>query len=146
VWGDNRRYFQFCRGSVAIVPQVFNWAGDFSMSSIGFRSRGAAHAPGAIPYSTRHRRRASALLLASAVMTPAFGKGSSTPPGHRHTTPHGSASSDVKHHTHERPSGDERLRKIAVEYCCSGGISITLVTHRDTMLSIKDQGSSATLW
>ena len=71
------------------------------MSSIGFRSCGAAHAPGAIAYSmSRHLRRALVLLLASAMMTPAFGKGSSTSPGHRHTPPHRTASSDGKHHTH----------------------------------------------
>src|SRR5262249_57588782 len=69
------------------------------MSSIGLRSRGAAYAPGAIAYSISHyRRRVLVLLLASAMMTPAFGKGSSTAPGHRHPSPHGSASSDGKHH------------------------------------------------
>ncbi len=84
------------------------------MSSIGFRSRGAAHAPGAIAYSmSRHRRRALVLLLASAMMTPAFGKGSSTPPGHRHTLPHRSASSDGKHHTHGSAHKGERSEHAA---------------------------------
>ena len=84
------------------------------MSSIGFRSRGAADAPGAIAYSmSRHRRRVLVLLLASAMMTPAFGKGSSTPPGHRHTPPHRSASSDGKHHTHGSAHKGERSEHAA---------------------------------
>ena len=84
------------------------------MSSIGFRSRGAADAPGAIAYSmSRHKRRALVLLLASAMMTPAFGKGSSTPPGHRHTLPHRSASSDGKHHTHGSAHKGERSEHAA---------------------------------
>ena len=71
------------------------------MSSIGLRSRGAAYAPGAIAHSIgQHRRRVLVLLLASAMMTPAFGKGSSTAPGHRHSSPHGSTSSEGKHHEH----------------------------------------------
>src|SRR6516225_8714609 len=79
------------------------------MSSIGFRSRGAAYAPGAIAYSIgKHRRRVLVLLLASAMMTPAFGKGSSTPPGHRHASPHKSASSDGKHDMHGSAHKGER--------------------------------------
>jgi soluble lytic murein transglycosylase len=84
------------------------------MSSIGLRSRGAAHAPGAIAYSIgRHRRRVLVLLLASAMMTPAFGKGSSTPPGHRHASPHGSASSEGKHHGHGSAHKGERSEHAA---------------------------------
>ena len=79
------------------------------MSFIGSRSRVAACAPGAIPYSVSwHWRGALVLLLASAMMTPAFGKGSSTPPGHRHTPPHRSASSEGKHHTHGSVHKGER--------------------------------------
>src|SRR6516162_5735682 len=83
------------------------------MSSIGFRSRGAAHAPGAIAFSVSwHRRRALVLLLASAMMTPAFGKGSSTP-GHRHAPPHGSAFSEGKHHGHGSAHKGERSEHAA---------------------------------
>ena len=46
---------------------------------------------------SRHRRRVLVLLIASAMVTPAFGKGSSTP-GHRHVPAHHSASSEAKHH------------------------------------------------
>lgn len=84
------------------------------MSSIGLRSRGAAYAPGAIAYSIgRHRRRVLVLLLASAMMTPAFGKGSSTPPGHRHAPAHGSASSEGKHHGHGSAHKGERSERAA---------------------------------
>ena len=84
------------------------------MSSIGFRSCGAAHAPGAIAYSIgQHRRRVLVLLLASAMMTPAFGKGSSTAPGHRHSSPHRSASSEGKHHTHGSAHKGERPERAA---------------------------------
>jgi len=62
---------------------------------------------------SRHRRRALVLLLASAMMTPAFGKGSSTPPGHRHTPPHRSASSDGKHNTHGSAHKGERSEHAA---------------------------------
>ena len=68
------------------------------MSSIGLRSGGAARAPGA--NSIRQcRRRVLVLLIASAMMTPAGAKGSSTP-DHRHVPPHRSGSSEAKHHTH----------------------------------------------
>ncbi len=68
------------------------------MSSIGLRSRGAADAPGTIAHSmSRHRRRVLVLLIASAIITPAFGKGSSTP-SHRHVPAHHSGSSGGKHH------------------------------------------------
>jgi len=84
------------------------------MSSIGFRSRGATHAPGTIAYSVSwHRRRALVLLLASAMMTPAFGKGSSTPPSHRHAPPRGSASSEGKHHGHGSAHKGERSEQAA---------------------------------
>ena len=84
------------------------------MSSIGFRSRGAAYAPGAIAYSIgQHRRRILVLLLASAMMTPAFGKGSSTAPGHRHSSTHGSASSEGKHHGHGSAHKGERSEHAA---------------------------------
>ena len=84
------------------------------MSSIGLRSRGAAYAPGAIAYSIgRHRRRVLVLLLASAMMTPAFGKGSSTPPGHRHAPAHGGASSEGKHHGHGSAHKGERSEQAA---------------------------------
>ena len=83
------------------------------MSSIGLRSRGAAYSPGAIAYSIgRHRRRVLVLLLASAMMTPAFGKGSSTPPGHKHPQ-HGSASSEGKHHGHGSAHKGERSERAA---------------------------------
>src|SRR4029077_2425764 len=88
---------------------VFELVGDYSMSFIGSRGRTAACAPGAIAYSVSwHWRGALVLLLASAMMTPAFGKGSSTPPGHRHTPPHRSASSEGKHHTHGSVHKGER--------------------------------------
>ena len=84
------------------------------MSSIGLRSRGAAYAPGAIAYSIgKHRRRVLVLLLASAMMTPAFGKGSSTAPGHRHSSPHGSASAEGKHHGHGSAHKGERSEHAA---------------------------------
>ena len=84
------------------------------MSSIGLRSRGAAYAPGAIAYSIgRHRRRVLVLLLASTMMTPAFGKGSSTPPGHRHAPAHGSASSEGKHPGHGSAHKGERSEHAA---------------------------------
>ena len=84
------------------------------MSSIGLRSRGAAYAPDAIAYSIgRHRRRVLVLLLASAMMTPAFGKGSSAPPGHRHAPAHGGASSEGKHHGHGSAHKGERSEKAA---------------------------------
>ncbi len=83
------------------------------MPSIGLRSRTAAHVPGAIAYSIRwHRRRALVLLLASAMMTPALGKGSSAP-GHRHTASHGSASSEGKHHAHGSAHKGERSEHAA---------------------------------
>ncbi len=62
---------------------------------------------------SRHRRRALVLLLASAMMTPAFGKGSSTPPDHRHGAPHGRASSGGKHHAHGSAHKGERSEHAA---------------------------------
>ena len=84
------------------------------MSTIGLRSRVAARVPGVIAYSIgRHRRRFVMLLLASAMMTPAFGKGSSAPPGHRHAPAHGGASSEGKHHGHGSAHKGERSEKAA---------------------------------
>ena len=104
---DLSRFSRYCSAGSAL-------AGDFSMSSIGLRSRGAAYAPGAIAYSIgRHRRRVLVLLLASAMMTPAFGKGSSTPPGHRHAPAHGGASSEGKHHGHGSAHKGERSERAA---------------------------------
>jgi soluble lytic murein transglycosylase len=66
------------------------------MSTIGLRGRVAAYVPGVIAYSIgRHRQRLTVLLLASAMMTPAFGKTTSAPT-HRQSSGHHGAAADAE--------------------------------------------------
>ena len=79
------------------------------MSTIGLRGRVAAYDPSAFARSIgRHRVRIAVLLLASAMMTPAFGKSASTST-HRHSSHHGTAA-DAKHQQGKAQKG-ERLDK-----------------------------------
>jgi soluble lytic murein transglycosylase len=81
------------------------------VSSISLQSGAAADGPCTIAHSmSRHRRRVLALLIASAMATPAFGKGSSTP-GHRHVPAHHSGSSEAKHHPNGTPHKSEQSER-----------------------------------
>jgi soluble lytic murein transglycosylase len=78
------------------------------VSSISLQSGAAADGSCTIAHSmSRHRRRVLALLIASAMVTPAFGKGSSTP-GHRHVR---SGSSEAKHHPNGTPHRSEQSER-----------------------------------
>jgi soluble lytic murein transglycosylase len=83
--------------------------GDLRVSSISLQSGSAAEALCTIAHSvTRHWHPVLVLLIASAMLTPAFAKESSTP-GHRHVPGHHSSSSEAKHH----PNGSAHKSEVS---------------------------------